>query len=362
MSIYSWSLTSSSNATADAGINWQEGQNPSTVNDSARAMMSALKAGLNDIAGVSALGGSGNTFTLALSQPMASLTNAVVGFFAPRSNTGAVTLNVDTLGAKPLRFVTAVDLVSGQLISGAFYMCAYNTVNTEWIVIGVPKLSNADLPAMADQTVKGNLSGVSAVPTDVTVAAIAAAIPAATLTNTQLATRADQTMKGNLSGGIASPSNVTIAALVTALLATGSFAAIPSGSVSAFANSTVPTSWLECNGAAVSRTTYAALFTALGTTYGVGDGTTTFNVPDLRGEFIRGWDHSKGTDSGRAIASLQTDDLKAHTHTLSMQTGTIQYSNGGTGFPALNGSSTTGSTGGTETRPRNIAMMYCIKT
>ena len=82
---------------------------------------------------------------------------------------------------------------------------------------------------------------------------------------------------------------------------------IPTGMIAPFAMSTAPTGWLECDGSAVSRTTYADLFTALSTTHGVGDGSTTFNIPDLRGEFIRGWDNGKGTDSGRTFASSQTD-------------------------------------------------------
>jgi hypothetical protein len=64
----------------------------------------------------------------------------------------------------------------------------------------------------------------------------------------------------------------------------------PTGSVIWYAANAAPTGYLEADGAAVSRTTYAALFTAIGTTFGAGDGSTTFNLPDLRGEFIRGWD------------------------------------------------------------------------
>ena len=65
---------------------------------------------------------------------------------------------------------------------------------------------------------------------------------------------------------------------------------VPSGTVFHFAGQTAPAGWLKANGAAVSRTAYADLFAAIGTTYGAGDGRSTFNLPDLRGEFIRGWD------------------------------------------------------------------------
>jgi len=139
--------------------------------------------------------------------------------------------------------------------------------------------------------------------------------------------------------------------------------ATAAGTVVPWGGSTAPTGWLECDGSAVSRTTYADLFTAIGTTYGVGDGSTTFNLPDLRGEFIRGWDNGKGTDSGRTLGSFQTDELKSHSHYIS------GFGNGSdlNGGPFADGgarpaSYSSTSTGGTETRPRNIAMMYCIKT
>jgi microcystin-dependent protein len=131
-----------------------------------------------------------------------------------------------------------------------------------------------------------------------------------------------------------------------------------------FAMSAVPVGWLECNGQSVGRVTYASLYAAIGTTYGTGNGTTTFTLPDLRGEFIRGWSNGRsGVDVSRAIGSTQADDFKSHTHGLNTGTG-----NGGQGFPGefqtAYGTNLTGritATGGTETRPRNIAMMACIK-
>lgn len=66
-----------------------------------------------------------------------------------------------------------------------------------------------------------------------------------------------------------------------------------------------PSGWLLCNGAAVSRSTYSALFGVASTTWGGGDGNTTFNVPDMRGEFPRGFDAGRGVDSGRSFASAQ---------------------------------------------------------
>lgn len=136
------------------------------------------------------------------------------------------------------------------------------------------------------------------------------------------------------------------------------------GEVTHFARSTAPAGWLPCNGVAVSRSTYAALFGAIGTTFGAGNGSTTFNVPDLRGEFIRGFDGGRGVDSGRAFGSAQDDELRAHTHLAWAGTG-----QGSLNVPAVdndgntpNRSNPTSSTGGVETRPRNVALLPCIKT
>lgn len=152
--------------------------------------------------------------------------------------------------------------------------------------------------------------------------------------------------------------------------------AVPSGIIVPFAGTTVPTFWRECNGDAISRTTFAALFAAVGETYGPGDGSTTFNVPDLRGEFMRGWDHGRGIDSGRVMGSAQAEEFKNHQHEFGGDSGiqsqggytslgSIVYDSGystnpgnGTRIRTKNDSS---NFGGTETRPRNIAIMYIIK-
>lgn len=93
---------------------------------------------------------------------------------------------------------------------------------------------------------------------------------------------------------------------------------VPSGAVLYFAGRTAPAGWLKANGAAVSRTAYAALFAAIGTTYGAGDGRSTFNLPDLRGEFLRGWDDGRGVDTGRGFGSAQAHALQSHQHGLAM--------------------------------------------
>lgn len=165
----------------------------------------------------------------------------------------------------------------------------------------------------------------------------------------------------------------------------------PVGEVSFFARAAAPTGWLKANGAAVSRTAYAALFTALGTTYGAGDGFNTFGLPDLRGEFLRALDDGRGIDANRVLGSAQTGQNAAHTHSGSTTTaGSHSHSYtdnqpynprptglaGGIDAPAVWGqtlsgttgaagahshSFTTDSNGGTEARPRNVALLACIK-
>lgn len=135
------------------------------------------------------------------------------------------------------------------------------------------------------------------------------------------------------------------------------------GAVIAFARNTAPTGWLKANGAAVSRTAYARLFAAIGTTFGVGDGFNTFNLPDLRGEFVRGWADNGTVDSGRVFGSRQTDELKSHSHKLPSYSGDAT-GNGGVADSAFDGNlrtAYTDLTGGAETRPRNVALLYCIK-
>lgn len=130
----------------------------------------------------------------------------------------------------------------------------------------------------------------------------------------------------------------------------------PVSSIKAFPGE-IPAGWLECNGAAISRAAYAKLFLAIGETYGAGDGATTFNLPDLRGEFIRGLDAGRGVDAGRVLGSGQADEFKSHTHEGGIQSGASITSASGLVFARA----ATNPAGGDETRPRNVAMRYGIK-
>ncbi len=148
------------------------------------------------------------------------------------------------------------------------------------------------------------------------------------------------------------------------------------GQVSFFAMAAAPSGFLKCNGAAISRTTYAALFAVMGTLYGAGDGSTTFNLPDLRGEFIRCSDDSRGVDVGRVHGSFQAEQVISHAHGLdhNMLIGNRSYSGLNSGvsqggaYPKVgvlgdSGSFTvTAPFGGGETRPRNVALLACVFT
>jgi microcystin-dependent protein len=154
------------------------------------------------------------------------------------------------------------------------------------------------------------------------------------------------------------------------------------GAVQGFAMNSVPAGWLKCNGSAVSRTTYSALFAAIGVTYGAGDGSTTFNLPDMRGEFARGLDDGRGIDSGRVIGSSQIGSLISYDPTVAAPalSGVHPTSSDATirvdlgldipqagSYP--NADVVTGTSSATFTvaqaagvaRPRNVALLYCIK-
>jgi len=138
----------------------------------------------------------------------------------------------------------------------------------------------------------------------------------------------------------------------------------PIGTIMWFSANAAPVGYLECNGEVLSRSQYSDLFAVIGTTFNTGlEGIANFRLPDLRGEFVRGWDHTKGVDSGRTFGSNQADEFKSHKHSFD-----IRYSiqSGGSEMPPLDatngyGTYDTSFTGGTETRPRNIALLPCIK-
>jgi microcystin-dependent protein len=149
------------------------------------------------------------------------------------------------------------------------------------------------------------------------------------------------------------------------------------GEVITFAGTACPTFSLEANGAAISRSTYSELFTAFSTRYGAGNGTTTFNIPDYRGYFLRGWNHTAGNDpdassrtnsgdgtTGDAVGTKQADAFEAHDHDFTDNgVGTVDDVSTSGGASVANDntdSDDTADAGGNETRPLNINVLYCI--
>ena len=191
-------------------------------------------------------------------------------------------------------------------------------------------------------------------------------------------------IKGNqdTSGNAATATKLQNAACINGIPFDGSkdINATPAGAVMYFAMGEAPVGWLKANGAAVSRTTYAGLFAVLGTYYGAGDGSTTFNLPDLRGEFIRSYDDRRGVDPGRRNGSWQGDAIRNITGACSGAMGVVFDGFAGAFFDdgtrdATVATSTTKVTynddfcfdasrvvpTANENRPRNIALLACIK-
>src|SRR5216683_7221883 len=139
MTLYKWSQTAAADATADSTINWQEGQAPSSVNDSARAMMAATAKYRDDIAGAIVTGGTSTAYTVSSYEVFDTLThlNGQMIAFTPHSTNGAtVTLNVDGLGAKPLRSAPNAELLAGVLILGTPYIAIYSNADGAFYLRG----------------------------------------------------------------------------------------------------------------------------------------------------------------------------------------------------------------------------------
>lgn len=141
--------------------------------------------------------------------------------------------------------------------------------------------------------------------------------------------------------------------------------ALPVGAMVPFPKGTVPAGFLEVDGSVQSIAALPDLAAYLGTTFNTGgEGAGNFRLPESRGEFLRGWDHGRGVDLGRAIGSWQADEVKSHTHSISNQ---ATYGSGSSSGPQHQSAKVgdlatpTNPTGGNETRPRNLTVMWCIK-
>lgn len=129
--IYKWSTTADSNNSSDSAINWSEGQAPSTVNNSARAMMGRVAELVKDLGGTVTAGGTANGLTVTANSAFTTLANGrIIAFIAASDNTTAATLNVNSIGAKSLRKMTPdgdAALAGGEIQAGSVYLAVYNT-------------------------------------------------------------------------------------------------------------------------------------------------------------------------------------------------------------------------------------------
>jgi microcystin-dependent protein len=226
MTLYKWSQTASSDATADSTINWAEGQAPSSINDSARAMMAATAKYRDDIAGAIVTSGTSTAYTVSsyeVFDTLAHLNGQMIAFTPHTTNGATVTLNVDSLGAKPLRSAPGVELQAGTIIQGTPCIATYNNTDGAFY----------------------------------------------------------------LQGFFGNPYN------------------IPLGASLEYWGSAAPnSSFAFPYGQAISRTTYATLYAIVGNTYGAGDGSTTFNLPDTRGRVTPSLDAMGGVAAGRLTATM----------------------------------------------------------
>ena len=167
MTLWSWSKTAADNDDADATINAREGMAPSLVNNGMRAIMAAVAKYRDDRSGVLATGGSASAYTLTTNQVYGSLADGIsVSFRAAATNSAGPTLNVDGLGAKPLRFYTGTSLAAGRILIGSVYSATYRLSTDEWLVNGadgatadiVADLTKLDgIETAADVTDAGNV-------------------------------------------------------------------------------------------------------------------------------------------------------------------------------------------------------------
>jgi microcystin-dependent protein len=324
MSFYKWSKTAASNATADSTINWAEGQSPSSVNDSARAMMAAAAKFRDDMGFSGTTGGTGGAYTLSTNQVLAAWQNGFTfTFLAHATSLASATISLDGLAAKPLRIASGVALGAGDLVTGALQTATYISATDEVLIHAPPR-------AVAAKVATVGMVGM---------------FPGRTPPSGWL--------KAN--GSVVS--RVTYAALFA---------------------------WAS-GVALASEATWASGYIGW---FGDGDGVTTFRLPDLRGYILRPWadDKTGCLDYGRDAGTFQDQQTLSHqhygttgnenaTHT-HLYRGGVEGSAGGFWGSGTNhadqsvssGSEsnghghdfTTSLFGAADNRPQNISMMVCV--
>lgn len=279
MSIWQWLKTAAGNATADPSINWAEGQAPSSVNDSSRAEMAVIKKWVDDISGGIATAGTSTAYTLTTNSVFDTAAHAdgqMVAFVPHTTNGATVTINVDSVGVKPLRSSPGVELGAGTLLQGTPYVATFNNSDGAWY----------------------------------------------------------------LQGFVGNPFNVPLGGLMPYV-----------GATAPNSNFAIPI------GQAISRTTFATLFALTGTTFGVGDGTTTFNLPDLRGRTVFGPDSG---GSARITVAGQNFDGTVRGGTGGSQNRTIANGNLPASIPYTDPGHVHGF-GGTASGPDNSSFLAAVQ-
>lgn len=259
-------------------------------------------------------------------------------FTAAGANTGAVTLNINSLGAKAVTKEGATALAAGDIASGAVVWVDYDGTRFQLT------------------------SGRSVQPLDAALTELAGAAL------DMLRVKADES-------GYEHRTPAQVRADIGAEPA-GATAAMPIGAVIMWPRATAPAKYLECAGQLVSRTAYPELFDVLGIYYSAGDGSTTFGLPDYRGVFPRGWDHGRGiADVNRDVGVYTPDAFAAHNHLVTNDADVWGGGAGGSqGYLSNSYNNTihqsdagearrnrTTDTGGAETYPKHIITMFCIR-
>ena len=167
MSVFDWSTTASSNGNSDASINFQEGQAPSTVNDSARALMARVKHFLNMLSGNTTQGGASNAYTLTSGESLSAYADGMLFMWSPNGDsTGAVTLNLDTIGAKKVYMPDGTQAGSGDLDADSSYLIHYDSaLDTASGGFKISGFQDTTLTASGYLTVANNLSDVASAAT-----------------------------------------------------------------------------------------------------------------------------------------------------------------------------------------------------
>ena len=318
-------------------------------------------------------------------------------FQAASDNTGAVTLNIDSVGAKAIVTDNQQALVASMFKANASVMVIYNSTNDNFRWVNQNNqfrrwYKGADIGSSSALTLgtDGNYFDVTGTTTITSINTKAIGF----IAKLHFDSAVQLTHNGT---SLVLPGSVDYTTVpgdeiefieydtgnwrMTSILKNATLTnSVPIGMMAPFAVSAAPSGWLICDGSAVSRTTYAPLFAVLGETYGNGDGSTTFELPDMRGKFMRGLASGSANDPDRAsrtdrgdgttgdnVGTNQTGQYASHTHTLNNAT-TILSDTGATvnyepAISANTGSVTisANSSGGNETRPININVLYCIK-